>query len=376
MVHLRPEGTVAQFCPRPVFPVPLVPLLHAAKVLQSSVVNASLQRSALQAGLALAPAHAQFRLLLLPEDDVMLLLGAEQLEQLEGGVEELSAGQAHVHLHHFVEDGREGLELARLEGRKAEVDIEAGKFLVRRRSQLSEDLVDPLFLHVRDQVVGVLQGLYLSPLLLRLGLGLLHGLAVEVLSDGQLLGVAVLWPSAGVRQAGVGGVRAAEVHLLLLLLLALQAGDGLLALHDLAGDLVDGGLEGHLHEVVLPLLFFLLLELPVVVVEPLEALALALLPAVGETAINDLPVYLLADGVDLGLEGAFPHHFLFFLLLLPEQGRLLLLGPSVPLLDYVILAQLVTYFLTDPVDLGLVFLVLHQVVLAQRILLRVLMGIS
>ena len=111
--------------------------------------------------------------------------------------------------------------------------------------------------------------------------------------------------------------------------------------------------------------FFLLLELPVVVVESLEALALALLSEVGETALSDFSVDLFAYCIDFGSKRTFFHHFFFFLLFLSQQGRMFFLGSSVSLFNDVFLSQFVAYFLADAIDLGLILLILHQISLTQ-----------
>ena len=76
---------------------------------------------------------------------------------------------------------------------------------------LSEDLVDPSFLQHRHQMVRMAERLDLRLLGCRFGLGFLHGLGVQVLSDGQIFGVSISGFSAGVGEAIIGGVRACHV---------------------------------------------------------------------------------------------------------------------------------------------------------------------
>ena len=55
------------------------------------------------------------------------------------------------------------------------------------------------------------------------------------------------------------------------------------------------------------------LHLPMVLIESLEAFCASV-----DGAVGDLPIDLFADGVDLGLEGAFSHFFLLFLVEFPQ----------------------------------------------------------
>ena len=119
----------------------------------------------------------------------------------------------------------------------------------------------------------------------------------------------------------------------------------------------------------MPFFFFLLLKLPVVIVESLETLAFSFLPEVGKTALGDFSVDLFADCVNLGPKRALFHHFFLFLLFLPQQGRMLFFGPSIPLLDDVFLSQFLAYFLADAIDFWLILLILHQIVLSKRVFL-------
>jgi hypothetical protein len=90
---------------------------------------------------------------LLLEDDLMLLLGTEELEQLQACIQELITSDADIHLNHLVEDRQKILVLPKLEGWRAEVDIGAIEFIVRRRREFGKNLVYTFLLQVRNQVI-------------------------------------------------------------------------------------------------------------------------------------------------------------------------------------------------------------------------------
>jgi hypothetical protein len=298
------------------------------------------------------------------EDDFVLFLRTHGLQQAERSLQELGPCDADAHLRHLAEDGDEQPIPACPEGLAGEVDVLIEKLLVRGLRQLREYFVYSLFLQHGDEAVGMVEGLDLPPVFWLFGLGFPHGLRVEVLSDGEVVGVPALGLAASVRQAVVAGLRADQMRFLLHLFLAVVK--GALALDYLAGDVVEGWSEGQLHQLVLALLLAAHLHLLVVFVEPLEAFC----PLLLERGAGYFAIDLLADGVDGWAEGALPHHLLLLLLLLPQQRLQFFTRPPVALLHDVLLPQLLANLQADLIQLGLVLLVFHQVVVGQRILLR------
>ena len=191
--------------------------------------------------------------------------------------------------------------------------------------ELCEDLIDPSFFQHRHQMVRMTERLHLRLLGCRFRLGFLHGVGVQVLSDGQIGGVSISGFSASVGEAIIGGMRACHVWFLLKFLVVAVGCP--LALHDLPGDVVQRGFEGQFLQVVLSLLLSPQLHLPMVLIESLETFCASLDGAVGDFLID-----LFADGVDFGLEGAFSHQLLLFLLDFLKQGLAFFLGPLISVL--------------------------------------------
>ena len=88
----------------------------------------------------------------------------------------------------------------------------------------------------------MIQSFHLCLLRSGLGFGFLHGFGVEILTDGQILGIAIYGFPSCVGEAIIGGVRAYHMRFLLKLVLAVVGCP--LPLQDLPGDVVDCWFEG------------------------------------------------------------------------------------------------------------------------------------
>jgi hypothetical protein len=103
----------------------------------------------------------------------------------------------------------------------------------------------------------------------------------------------------------------------------------------------------------------------VVIEEPLKTLSALLLKRAG----GDFAIDLLANRIDLGLEGTLAHHFFLFGLQLPKESFSLLLGALTALLQDVLLSQFGANLQADLIKLWLVLLILNQVIFPQGVLL-------